>query len=58
MLNSCSSINVEFQSCTFLFDLLLQQLYGILGQPSYYQSSISFEFSHNLATVPDILNLV
>ena len=35
MLNSCSSMHVKSQSCIVLFDLLLQQLYGILGQPSY-----------------------
>ena len=35
MLNSCSSIHVKSQSCIVLFDLVLQQLYGILGQPSY-----------------------
>ena len=35
MLNSCSSMRVKSQSCIVLFDLLLQQLYGILGQPSY-----------------------
>ena len=35
MLNSCSSVHVKSQSCIVLFDLLLQQLYGILGQPSY-----------------------
>ena len=28
-------MHVKFQSCIVLFDLLLQQLYGILGQPSY-----------------------
>ena len=35
MLNSCSSMHVKSQSCNVLFDLLLQQLYDILGQPSY-----------------------
>ena len=35
MLNSCSSMHVKSQSCIVLFDLLLQQLYSILGQPSY-----------------------
>ena len=35
MLNSNSSMHVKSQSCIVLFDLLLQQLYGILGQPSY-----------------------
>ena len=35
MLNSCSSMHVKSQSCIVLFGLLLQQLYGILGQPSY-----------------------
>ena len=38
MLNSCSSMHVKSQSCIVLFDLLLQQLYGILGQPSYTSS--------------------
>ena len=42
MLNSCSSMHVKSQSCIVLFDLLLQQLYGILGQPSYVQSSAHF----------------
>ena len=28
-------MHVKSQSCIILFDLLLQQLYGILGQPSY-----------------------
>ena len=28
-------MHVKSESCIVLFDLLLQQLYGILGQPSY-----------------------
>ena len=40
MLNSCSSTHVKPQSCIVLFDLLLQQLYGILGQPSYNDVNI------------------
>ena len=35
MSNSCSSMHIKSQSCILLFDLLLQQLYSILGQPSY-----------------------
>ena len=35
MSNSCSSMHIKSQSCIVLFGLLLQQLYGILGQPSY-----------------------
>ena len=35
MLNICSSMYVKSLSCIILFDLLIQQLYGILGQPSY-----------------------
>ena len=41
MLNCCSSMHVKSQSCIVLFDFLLQQLYGILGQPSYLHFSIS-----------------
>ena len=40
MSNSCSSMHVKSQSCIVLFDLLLQQLYGILGQPSYIHTYI------------------
>ena len=32
-------MHVKSQSCIALFDLLLQQLYGILGQPSYMSTS-------------------
>ena len=36
ILNSCSSMHAKSKNCIVLFDLLLQQLYGILGQPSYH----------------------
>ena len=39
MLNRCSSMHVKSQSCIVLFDLLSQQLYGILGQPSYLRKT-------------------
>ena len=47
MLNSCSSIHVKSKSCIILFDLVLQQLYGILGQPSYMED-IQFFFMNKV----------
>ena len=51
MLNSCSSKHVKSQSCIVLFDLLLQQLYGILGQPSYIGKSVS---NDHLGSINDL----
>ena len=36
-------MHVKSQSCIVMFDLLLQQLYGILGRPSYMTLSQSQE---------------
>ena len=44
-------MHVKSQGCIVLFDLLLQQLYGILGQPSY----ITIYHGSNLGYVTNII---
>ena len=51
MLNTCRSMLVKSQSCIVVFDLLLQQLYGILGQPSYVYFLRIFLFPLRTQTV-------